>query len=302
MAVTNRLGSLSLITDTLRDVSAGQVRLADLQNQISSGFKSQDFEGLNGSVEQFIQVSSQIDRATQFQTNNTVNIAKLQTADVALSKIVDIADTMKNIIVGANGATIGTSNIPQTMRDLITAVAGQLNATFNGSYLFGGSDTINPPVPSPITNNSSPGLPDDNFYGGSKQDVTLRADDRTDITFPARADDIAFQKILAAANLAIEAANAKDTSTMLQAQQLIQSAQADLSQVRARVGSTVNNIETVDDRLRATSIYWKQLADDQSKTDIVAASTEVASHQAVLQATFQVYARLSQLRLADYLR
>jgi flagellin-like hook-associated protein FlgL len=37
--VTSRIGSLSLINDTLRDVTSSQAKLSELQNQISSGLK-----------------------------------------------------------------------------------------------------------------------------------------------------------------------------------------------------------------------------------------------------------------------
>jgi flagellar hook-associated protein 3 FlgL len=302
MTSTGRLGSLSLLTDTLRDVSASQVRLSDLQNQISSGFKSRDFEGLNGNVEQFTQLNGQLSRATQFKASNRVNIAKLETADAALSTITEIADKIKNVIVGANGGNIGSSNIPQVISDLLASLGGELNATFNGNYIFGGSDTVNLPVPDTGVTNTALGLPDDNYYAGSKQDVMLRADDRTDVVFPVRADDIAFQKIYAAAKQAIKAAENSDTTLMGKAQTLIISGQSDLIAVRSRVGSTVVNIQTIDDRLSSLTTYWKGLADAVSKTDIVAASTEVSGYQAILQASFQVYARLSQLRLSDYLK
>jgi len=302
MPTSGRIGSLSLITDTLRDVSASQVKLSDLQNQISSGFKSRDYQGLNGSVEQFTQVTAQLSRAKQFNSNNQVNIAKLQTADAALDKIVDITDRMKNMIVGANGATIKTTNIPQIMADLLASFGGELNATFNGHYIFGGTDTANPPVPSTEGSTAALGVPDDSYYVGAKEDATLRADDRTDIAFPARADDAAFQKIYAAAKLAISAAENGDSIMMQSAQQLIQSGQSDLISVRSRVGGVVVNVQAIDSRLTSLTTFWTELADGISKTDIVAASAQVSGYQAILQASFQVYSRLSQLRLSDYLK
>lgn len=301
MAVTTRLGSLALINDTMRDVAVSQVRLSELQNQISSGYKSRDFEGLNGSVEQFTHVNNQLSRGTQFRTNNQVNIAKLQTADAALAKITEIVDTMKNNIVGATGATISSSNLPQILRDLLISMGGELNATFNGHYIFGGTDTKNPPVLDTRANSVTPGFPTDAYYSGSKDDYIMRIDERTDVTFPARADDVAFQKVYAAVNQAIQAAEAGDTLTMQKAQQLIQEGQRDLISVRSRVGSTVVNIEAIDSRIAELTTYWKELSDKVSKTDIVAASAEVAGYQAILQASYQVYARLSQLRLSDYL-
>jgi flagellar hook-associated protein 3 FlgL len=298
---SSRVGSLSLLTDIQRDTSVTQRRLADLQNQISSGFKSKDFAGLNGSVEQFSQVTAQINRAKQFNANNVVNVSKLQTADVALEQMMELADKMKTAMVGANGASIGSSNLVQIMGDYIKAFGSELNASFNGSYIFGGTDTYTLPVSDEGLGAVSPGNPSASYYSGAAQDATLRIDDRTEVVFPVRADDMAFQKILAAAKQAVVAAQGKDTITMGQAQQLIQEGMKDLSAVRSRVGSTVTNIEAIDSRLKTLTTYWTELSDSVSKTDIVKASTEVASQQAILQASYQVFARVSQLRLSDYL-
>ena len=300
--VSTRIASVSLMNDTLRDVGASQVKLADLQRQISSGNKSQDFVGLDGSVEQFTRVNSQIERSQQYRTNNQVNISKLQTVDVALNNISEIADQMKNNIIGANGATISKMNLPQIISDMLANIGSELNATFNGSYLFGGTDTLNPPVPDTTVANNAFGVADDVYYMGAKQDAILRADDRTEIDFPARADDPSIQKIYAAAKLAIEAAGRGDTTQMAKAQQLIQTGIAELSALRSRVGGVIVNVEGIDDRLAALKTHWQELSDGISKTDLVAASTEVASYQSILQASFQVYARLSQLRLSDYLK
>ncbi len=302
MTTTSRVGSLSLVTDVLRDVSSSQTKLGELQYQISSGYKSRDFAGLNGSVEQFTQVTSQINRATQFNRNNALNIAKLQTADVALGNITDIADKIKNAIIGANGAVLQTANLPQVVGDLLKAMGSELNTAFNGQYIFGGTDTITAPVPDTNVTNTVMGVPDDNYYVGSKDDATLRLDDRTEATFPARADHSAFQKIYAAAKQAIAGAVSNDASQLQAAQQLIQTGQQELSTLRSTVGTTVNNIQTADARLKDLTTYWKELSDGISKTDVVAASTEVAGYQSILQASYQVYARLSQLRLSDFLR
>jgi len=290
------------MNDTLRNVSQSQETLANLQQQISSGYKSQTFGGLNGSVEQFAQVTSELNRANQFNTNNQLNISKLNTADTALNAITDIADKMKAMIVSANGATITTGNLPQAMTDMINSLMSQLNVTFNGSYMFGGTNTAEPPVTQAGINTVVPGTPSANYYSGSQANAMIRADDTTTLDFPVRADNQAFQKIFAAAKLAINAATNKDTASMSQAQQLIQEGQSDLIAVRSQLGSASTNITAVNNRLQQQVTYWKQLSDDVSKTDIVAAATEVSSYQAILQASFQVYARISQLKLSDYLK
>lgn len=299
---SSRIGSLALTNEVLRDVSLSQVKLGELQTQISSGYQSQDFAGLNGSVEKFTQVTSELGRTKQYRNNNDFNITKLQTADVAIQKITDIADKIKNSILGANGANIQTANIPQVIGDLLKSFGSELNANYNGYYLFGGSDTVTQPVPDTTVFNTNPGIPDDNYYRGSSQNTSMRVDDFTSVEFPVRADDPAFQKIYAAARMAITAAQNNDFQQMSDAQQLIQDGQSDLIGVQSRVGASMANIESINERLQSLTNYWTGLSDSLSKTDIVAASTQVANYQSALQASFQVYSRLSQLRLSDYLR
>ena len=300
--MSTRIGSLALVTETLKDMSASQTTLANLQTQISSGMKSQTFQGLNGDVEQYTQVTSELNRATQYNTNNTLNVSKLNTADSALSTITDITQNMNTIITGANGATISTSNIPEAMQNLITSLQSQLNTTFNGVYVFGGTNTTQPPVTDKGVNNITPGVASNSYYSGSQTNATLRADDTTTLDFPVRADDPAFQKIFAAATLAIQAATAGDTTKMEQAQTMLEDGQSDLIAERSKVGAAVDNIQSVNSTLQQQTTYWQQLSDGDAKTDIVSASTQVSSYQAILQATFQVYARLSSLSLVDYLK
>ncbi|MES2984044.1 MAG: hypothetical protein V4735_02525 [Pseudomonadota bacterium] len=302
MSTTSRVGSLALQTSTLRDVASSQTKLAELQTQISSGYKSSDFAGLNGSVEHFTELNSQLSRAVQFQANNKVNISKLQTGDAALSHIIDIADQIKSAIVGFSGANASTSNLAQLVTDLLSSMGNELNSTVNGHYIFGGTSTDTPPVPDTTVSNTALGVPDANYYAGSQQDGIMRADDRTQMPFPVRADDPAFQKVYAAAMQAINASRSGDQTQMQSALQLIQSGQSDLVAARSKLGTAVVNVETVDSRLTTLSTYWKELADGLSKTDIVSATTQVAGYQAILQASFQVYSRLSQLRLSDYLK
>jgi flagellar hook-associated protein 3 FlgL len=209
---------------------------------------------------------------------------------------------MKNLMVGANGATIATGDIPQQMNDLITSLMSQLNTTFNGTYIFGGTNTTTPPVTQAGINSVGAGLPSANYYSGSQENVTIRADATTTMDFPVRADDPSFQKIIAAAKLAITAATNDDTTSMATAQQMIEDGQSDLISARSEVGATSDNITAVNTRVQQATTFWQQLSDGDAKTDIVAASTQVSSYQAILQASFQVYARLSQLNLSDYLK
>lgn len=302
MSVVTRLGSVSLLNETMRDVSNVQSQLATLQEQISSGVKASTFKGLNGQVEQYTQLESKIRRTDQFTQTNEIIISRLNTADQAMSGIIEVADKMTNLIVTARGPNGAVLPFEQQMNDFLQGVANELNISFDGRFLFSGAATNTKPVPDISVPTDTLGTPDASYYAGSDVSLKLRADEETSFDFPIRADDLAFQKLFAAAKQAIEAFKNKDDAQMKSALDLMQSGQEDLNASRSRLGSTLSNVTNINDRLDTLSLYWKGVTEKVGKTDTVAAATQVASYEAVLQATYQVYARLSQLKLSDYLK
>lgn len=302
MTTLSRVGSVTLLNNTMGDVGKLQEQLATLQEQISSGIKAKNFQQLNGQVEQFTLMESRIRRTEAYIETNQLAIARMQTADQSLSQVVEIADQMEDLIVAArNPANAGSLAFEQQMKNLLHAMATALNVSFDGRYLFSGTASNQPPMPDTTVTPTLVGTPDAGYYKGSGTNVQLRAEDTLTYDFPVRADDIAFQKIYAAAHQAIEGYRYGDDAQLKQALELMQSGQDDLNTARSRVNMTIINITDVNERLGAMNLYWKGVTEKIGKTDIVAATTQIASYEAVLQATFQVYARLSQLRLSDYL-
>lgn len=302
MGVT-RLGNVALYNATMGDIADTQRRLATLQEQISSGIKADNFAGMHGQVEQFTLLEAKMRSSQQYIESNELNVSRMKTADQAMSQLVDIADSMENLIVTRrNGGVGGSVNFDQVMRGYLDQMASALNISFEGRYLFGGTNTSTPPVPNAQIGPVTPGVPDANYYAGSSNDLVYAQDERTTFTFPVRADDIAFQKIVSAAHLAMNGADGGSDALLASALDLMQSGQADLNTARARLNNQTISLEDQNDSLSALKLYWQGVTEEVGKTDIVAASTEVASQEAILQAAFQVFARLSQLRLSDFLR
>ena len=303
MVAINRVGSIALLNDTLTHLTATQSKLGDLQVAISSGIKSNSFAGLNGGVEQYTLFNAQQRRADMFINENTVAVSKMQTASTALSSLITLADNMQKLIVnGRNGAVGNSLQLDFQMKDYLKTMGGMLNTSFAGSYIFGGTNSAVAPVPDTTSPPMAQGIPDSSYYVGSSQDVMLRSDELTTYPFPVRADDPAFQKIYAAAHLAIVAYGSASDSLFAQAQSLMADGQKDLNSAQSRVSNKIINTKATSDELTTLSAYCKGLAEDASKTDLVAASTLTSSYEAILQASFQVYARLSQLKLSDYLK
>lgn len=302
MTVT-RIGSLALFKNTFRNLSDVQSNLGTLQRQVSSGIKAQDFRGLNGQVEQFTFLEGKLRQTTQFIQNNQINSARLKTADQALGQITDIMDQLENLFVQArNGAMTDDVNFVQQAKNLTTSIANELNVKFEGRSLFGGTNTAGLPVPDPFAPQAQEGVPDDAYYQGSKTNIVYRADERIEFEFPVRADDSAFQKLFASVNAGIASFTRGDDTVFASSLDQLQAAQEELNAARARVNSDIIVVDQINERHTSTRLYIQGVTDEISKTDVVSASIEIANNQAILQAGFQAFARLSSLKLVDFLR
>lgn len=301
--VVSRVSTQNVHQRTIADALKVQSNLATLQGQISSGNKSTNFQGLNGKVETFVQMEAKMKKTQTFVDNNNLVISRLQTTEVALDQIIDIADAFKNLLVTRNNGAVGNSVQFKTSAEaMLKSLGGQLNTQQEGRYLFAGTKTDTPPVLENIPGTEVPGVPDDGYYKGNNESLVVRVQENYNMEYGVRANDPAFQKLVAAMNLGLTADANNSDEQLTQATEMIADALSDVIAVRARVQQNIVNINDINDRHSQLKLYWKGFTESISKTDIVAASIEVSTNQAVLQASFQAFSTISQLKLTDYIR
>jgi flagellar hook-associated protein 3 FlgL len=304
MSTIQRISTFGVHQSLLGNVNNVQKNLFDLQKQISSGVKTDNLQGLASQVEPFTAIEAKIRRTETYLQQNSLVISRLNTTQEQLDSIIELADQAENLIIQRrNPATGKDLNFAGQMDNLKQTIAGALNETFEGRYLFGGTNTNTPPVivdPS-IPNPVSPGVPDDSYYQGSNENITVRAQDSYEFEYNVRADDKSFQQLFTAMALA-ESGDSADTDELLAAaQDMIQDALEGIIAVQTRVNSQIVSMENINQRHDELRLYWQGVREEIINTDIVAASTEVAIDQAILQASFQSFASINQLRLTDFL-
>lgn len=302
MAIT-RVSTYAMHKNTLSDVTRVQANLAKLQNQMSSGVKSDNFEGLNGQVEAFVQFEAKIGKTNTLLENNTVILARMQTTDVALDQLINIADDFQDLLVQRrNPVSEGNLQFEISARALMEAAAAQLNSSQEGRYLFAGSRTDTQPVLTPVPGSAIPGVPDNSYYNGNSTKLYARVSETFEVQYNVTADNPAFQKLFAAFNLGLSADASNSDANLEEATQLITEALDEIISVRAQVQQNIVNVEEVNERHEQLKLYWTGLSEKIIKTDLLSASTEVAMGEAILQASFSSFSRLNELRLTDFLR
>jgi len=235
------------------------------------------------------------------------NIAedRLTIADNVLGQVIDVATDIKNLIALRRNSAVGDSLAYQTQLDgKWKALVAVLNTTSEGRYIFSGTRTDTPP----INADSFPqllkdGVPDAGYYQGSSDDITIRVDDNVKLTYNVRANDPAFQKIFAGLAMAQKFGGAAgENEDLKKAFDFMEAGVEGIISLRATVNSNKVTVMNNKDRIESLNLYWKGLKESISNTDIVSVSTEVAVNQGILQAAFQAFARISSLKLSDFLR
>ncbi len=250
-------------------------------------------------------LEKEVKRLKMYQDNNAETTSRLQTQEQSLGAIIDLGDKVASLVTLRNNPAAANSiSFGEQLKGLRLSIAKELNVNVEGRYLFGGTQTDVPPViddpdvPEAVT----PGVPDDHYYRGGKQNVVTRVQDNIDLEYKARADNPAFQKLFAAISLSLKGDADKNTTELNTATDQIQDALKDINALRAGVQSQRTEVDRVTARQKDTELYYTGVSQEILNVDQVDAASKVAIDQATLQATFQVFAKISSLRLSDFLR
>jgi flagellar hook-associated protein 3 FlgL len=296
----NSISTYGSLQSFLQYINKTQNELNNSQVQISSGFVSQTFEGLDGNIEQFTSLNAQVERLQNYQQGNSVVVSRLQATSTAIDQSIKVANTIKSLIVSQQSGTSSSAASLQQLRSNREALIGQLNTTFQGSYIFGGTNTNTKPIADPIPSPVETGVPDDGYYQGSKDNTSFRITDGQLLENTIRADDPAFQKIFAAIDQVLNGNNS--SQAFKSGQDLLDSGIQDLIGLQATANAQRVRVQQVDTQNETVRVYYKSLAESMSKSDVVELSTKVAQDQSILQASFSVFARISSLNLANFLK
>lgn len=298
------VSTYSIYQSTLQDASRVQQNLADLQSQLSSGSKSQNFAGLGGSeAEQFLQLENKISKSQNYVNENTIISTRLNSTDNVLGQVIEAATNLKSLISQRRTAGSSSASFAGAIEGEWQNLVTQLNSTLQGRYIFGGTRTDVPPVdPNNFPTLKEKGVPDDGFYQGSKQDLTARVNDSSEITYNVRADDAGIQKIFAGLAMAKIGDDGNSDLDLQKAYDLVDKGLTAVISTRSIVNQNTVQIDSINTQEKSFQLYFKGVKEDIGNADLVSVSTQVAINQGILQAAFQAFSKINALRLSDYLK
>ena len=145
MSNINLTTRISLNATQLRD------RITVLGEQISTGRKGKTYAAVGSDAPKAIDLRGEIGRRETYQTTINQTLSKIRVSQNVLDRIGAIAEKFTaNTAKLLGGAKPEEIQIQAAQAEAAMAeVATLLNEQFAGEYLFGGSDSRNPPIPNP---------------------------------------------------------------------------------------------------------------------------------------------------------
>lgn len=289
---------------TIDSLNRRQSSLAEMQKQISSGIKYDSFSGvaLDGETRRVIGFESSVNRIETFQRNNKVMQIRLETMDKSVENIIDVNKEVISTITQERSANREAVPLTQILKGALQRIEDQLNVSSSGRFLFSGSQTDQKPISSLQTSNLDGLTPTSNYYQGDAVDLSQKISIDVTIQYNVRADNPTFQKLIGAIHRAIAAeANNNDTE-LAAAFDMANEAQSELTSIRSTIGTNLKNIEEVEADNQNFLTYYKNTLGEVTGTDVAETSIQLSLDQAILQASFQAFARISSLTLSQFLR
>lgn len=305
-----RIATIAQNTLMLANLAEAQARVAETQISISSGRIAERYSQIAPNARRLVSLQESQLRVTQYVENNKLADQRLQAMETSVSEVTKVAQDLQTDLVAAlNVSGKDQGAVASRASGKLTQVANLLNTEVDGRYLFGGSVIHKRPVdlndPSfTVPPQSYPSVADTNYYQGDSVVMSTQADDSVQIDYGITADNAAFEKVIRALHLVGTASSGNDLDEARgnEALGLINQALKDLAVVVGRIGAARSNLQTTNNKHEDYVVYLSQSISDIEATDIPAAMTRMSQDTAVLQASYSVLARMTNLSLADYLK
>jgi flagellar hook-associated protein 3 FlgL len=126
-------------------------RITVLGEQISTGRRGKTYAAVGSDAPKAMDLRGEIGRREVYQSTINLTLSKISVSQGVLDRIGAIAEKFTaNTAKLLGGAKPEEIQIQAAQAEAAMAeVASLLNEQFNGEYLFGGSDSRNPPIPNP---------------------------------------------------------------------------------------------------------------------------------------------------------
>lgn len=333
----NRVGSYTFTSQNTRRLLTAQQQLFNLQTQVATGKRSQDYMTIAKDTRQIINLEGQVENANQYIQQNSRTDLKLEAYNAAIEALTELAYEAKSLY--NNSVSSGAEPTDQVFdpRDrayaLLKEVEAQLNLKIDNDYLFGGGKVDTKPVSFPNSqttlesevgnggtstgpafelNTGSPAtFTSDSanlayFYNGDNIDLTDRIDDDVEIDYAMRANESGFVDLMEALVVMIDdddvhpgATFDADKVDFVEAR--LVTAIDELQKHAQKLGFAASQLERKNAELETFVTFTQNEIGEMQDIDPTEAIVKLQETSLNLEISYQATARINQLSIANYI-
>ena len=301
----------------LADVLRNERNVFERQQQVTSGFKSPDYQGIARDVATLSGAKALEEKSRSFLDANLDLRRRMEVMDLTLQSTFEIADKLRNDVIAAVNTGSGIS-LRDKLNDMFDTAVSLLNTTANGRFIFAGTRTDTAPV-----STSTPAQLTALGVGNHAQAFTnntikaqVQIDDNRTLTHGVLASEVApelfgaFQRLFlfddGTNNFGFATGGPfsdplTDDQRAFLIQELPQITQAfdELNLAVARNGINMCTLEDTQDRHTADLTFLRIFIGDIQDVDAAEAISNLNLDQLALEASFRVFSQLTRLSLVD---
>ena len=302
--MVNRVATFAFTNNMISENMRLQYRYSDLNTQISSGLKSQDYKGISRDSQYLLSTESAMDKLDAYNANGNAVLANINTMYDALGSVEGMANTMLTAITTALGGGLVDPAVTQSQAsNALNETESQLNLKIAGRYVFAGTDIETKPVdladPAWVPQ-VSPSVVNSSYYQGNTTKPSVQVSETLNVDYGVLGDNPAFEKLFRAYNLVFN--NPGSVPELSEASDLVQQAIDGIANIR---GVLSIQSKSVDDQINQNSqdkVNLEELASTIKEVDLPSASVQLTEVQTQMEAAYSASVRVLNLNLHDYLR
>ena len=306
----NRVSTAGNYQSALLNLMNAQAQQQDAQNRVSTQKIATDQAGFGRGAESLTALKAAQNRVQGFLDTGDAVVARLESQDLALNQVGDAISAAKTAI-GEALASESTNVFMLAIQNQFSAAQSGLNAQHQGTYLFGGANSTNPPV-TVDTLAELTATPAADVFANDTLAPVSRLGETSSVKTGYLADEVGaevfqiFREIQAYNDgpngpLTGKPTDAQKEFLTLQMGKL-GTASTNVINVIARNGSVQKQIEATNTSNAAQVSALGEMVNKKTDADLAKAVTDLQLSQIAVQASAQVISQLSQVSLLNYLR
>ena len=179
--MVTRVSTAGNYSAILANLMAAENRQVDAENRVSSQKNGSNLKDYANKAETLTAMKTVDRRLQAYQDQNSSIASKLTTQDQALTSIADSAQAVRQAIADALAADNADTLMQETGGQFQSAV-NNLNAKYDGKYLFAGGKVTTQPVTATQLSDLTSGPPIASFFQNDNFLTQAKLDDSTTVT------------------------------------------------------------------------------------------------------------------------